>query len=150
MQTTKEKLLEACKNSVKSTMENIAITIQSCKNDLASETKSSAGDKHETGRSMLQLEMEKAGQQWLQVQQTHNLLSKISIEPSNGPIRLGSLVSTSNGVFFLAVSIGQLKVDSLSIFVISPSAPMGRLLIGKNIGDSFIWNAKEIQIYDIA
>ena len=149
MQTIKEKILNVCKATIASTLESIATTIQSCKNDLASETKSSAGDKHETGRAMLQLEMEKAGQQWLQVQQTQNLLSKVSILPSKGPARLGSLVFTSKGVFFVAVSVGQLTIEEQSIFAISPSAPTGKLLIGKNIGDSFVWNSKEIQIHDI-
>ena len=149
MQTIKEQLLETCKATIQKTLENTNATIASCKHDLASETKSSAGDKHETGRAMLQLEMEKAGQQWVQVQQTQILLSKVSILPSKGPVRLGSLVFSSNGVFFVAVSIGQLNIENQSFFVISPSAPIGKLLLGKNIGDSFFWNSKEIQIYDI-
>ena len=149
MQTIKERLLEACNATVQKTLETTNAIIASCKQDLNSETKSSAGDKHETGRAMLQLEMEKAGKQWVQVQQTQILLSKVSIQPSKGPVRLGSLVFTSNGVFFIAVSIGQLNIDGNSFFVISPSAPIGKLLIGKNIGDSFFWNSKEIEIYDI-
>ena len=92
-------------------METTNAIIASCKQDLNSETKSSAGDKHETGRAMLQLEMEKAGKQWVEVQQTQVLLSKVSIQPTKGPVRLGSLVHTSNGVFFLAVSIGKLDID---------------------------------------
>ncbi len=41
----------------------VAILHNPNKKALFSETKSSAGDKHETGRAMLQLEMEKTSQQ---------------------------------------------------------------------------------------
>ena len=56
---TKQKLFNACKEFVQDKLSTIEKTIQSNKSALNSETKSSAGDKHETGRAMLQLEMEK-------------------------------------------------------------------------------------------
>ena len=58
----KEQLYEACLLFVKNRLETVTNVIESNKKAMFSETKSSAGDKHETGRAMLQLEMEKAGQ----------------------------------------------------------------------------------------
>lgn len=57
----KEELYELCVDFVDSRLSTIQQTIESNQKALTSETKSSAGDKHETGRAMLQLEMEKAG-----------------------------------------------------------------------------------------
>ena len=76
----KKLLLEACFNFVLQKEGTILQSIQSNKNDLFSETKSSAGDKHETGRAMIQLEMEKASQQLLVVTEMKDILKKLSIE----------------------------------------------------------------------
>ena len=63
MLTLKESLFQQCEDFVNTRLQTIQIIISSHQKALSSETKSSAGDKHETGRAMLQLEMEKAGQQ---------------------------------------------------------------------------------------
>ena len=57
----KEALHASCVGFVEDRLETIQKTIQDIQMSLTSETKSSAGDKHETGRAMLQLEREKAG-----------------------------------------------------------------------------------------
>ena len=84
----KQKLLEACFHFVENKHKTISNSIASNKNDLFSETKSSAGDKHETGRAMIQLEMEKAGQQLAIVNQMKEVLVKISIENTSKVICL--------------------------------------------------------------
>ena len=71
---------------------------------MSSETKSSAGDKHETGRAMLQLEMEKAGQQLASVQQMQQTLAKINTLTSSTNIALGSVIKTSSACYFLSIS----------------------------------------------
>jgi len=101
---------------------------------LASETKSSAGDKHETGRAMLHLEREKAGQQLAEIQNVKAQLSKIDIEKSSDIINLGSVVYTTKANFFIAISAGELIVNNETFYAISPNTPMGQLLIGKSEG----------------
>jgi len=59
----KTQLLELCNQSLDTRLQNVLAVIEDIKQSLQSETKSSAGDKHETGRAMLQLEREKAGHQ---------------------------------------------------------------------------------------
>ena len=49
-------------------------------NDLASDHKSSAGDKHETGRAMIQLEQEKLSSQLSQFSQQKETISKLNAE----------------------------------------------------------------------
>ncbi|MDO6425302.1 hypothetical protein, partial [Saccharophagus degradans] len=78
--------------------------IQDYQEDLNSETKSSAGDKHETGRAMLQLEMEKLGQQYQTVLTQKNVLQKIDVSVKK-KAQVGSLVGTTSGLnYFLATS----------------------------------------------
>lgn len=58
----KETLFKQCVLFVNKRLQTIEEVLSSNQKALQAETKSSAGDKHETGRAMLQLEMEKASQ----------------------------------------------------------------------------------------
>lgn len=78
---------------------------------LQSETKSTAGDKHETGRAMLQLEREKLGRQLQEIEKERGVLSKINTEINSNTVGLGSVVYTSQGNYFIAVSAGNLQVN---------------------------------------
>ncbi|MFY0628835.1 MAG: 3-oxoacyl-ACP synthase [Flavobacteriaceae bacterium] len=131
-------------------MLTIEKTIQSHRSALSSETKSSAGDKHETGRAMLQLEMEKAGQQLVSIQQMKETLAKVDILKKSSVACLGSLIETNLGNYFLSISAGQLTVATNPYFAISVSSPIGKLLLGKKEGETLFLNGKEINIQKIS
>ena len=107
----KEVLFQQCEDFVNTRLQTIQTIISSHQKALRSETKSSTGDKHETGRAMLQLEMEKAGQQLAAVQQMQQTLAKITIFKSSGNIALGSIIETPSIYYFLSVSAGKLTVN---------------------------------------
>jgi len=127
-------LLKLCFDFVEHRYRTITDSIKEIQVSLASETKSSAGDKHETGRAMLHLEREKAGQQLAEIQNVKAQLSKIDIEKSSDIINLGSVVYTTKANFFIAISAGELIVNNETFYAISPNTPMGQLLIGKSEG----------------
>ena len=149
MLTLKEALFQQCEDFVNSRLQTIQTTISSHQKALRSETKSSAGDKHETGRAMLQLEMEKAGQQLAAVQQMQQTLAKINTLSSSANIALGSVIKTSSACYFLSISAGKLKEKETFYFAISTSSPIGKLLVGKKAEDTFTWNGKEITIESV-
>jgi transcription elongation GreA/GreB family factor len=122
------------------------MSIESNKNDLFSETKSSAGDKHETGRAMIQLEMEKAGQQLSEVIWMKEVLNRIDIKKNNDVISLGSLIITTKGNYFLAISVGKISVESLDYFAISSQSPIGKQLLGKKVGEFIAFNQAKILV----
>ena len=95
---TKSQLQEFCKSHVNSRISRIQKDIDSIQESLASETKSSAGDKHETGRAMLQLEREKLGQQLKEAEKMALILTRISITYKAKTIVLGSWVKNEGGV----------------------------------------------------
>ena len=150
MLTLKETLFQQCEAFVNTRLQTIQTTISSHQKALSSETKSSAGDKHETGRAMLQLEMEKAGQQLAAVQQMQQTLVKINSLKTTNNIALGSIVKTSSTHYFLSISAGTLKGKETEYFAISPSSPIGKLLVGKKAKDSFIWRGEEIKIVHVS
>ncbi|WP_392348689.1 3-oxoacyl-ACP synthase [uncultured Polaribacter sp.] len=145
----KEALFEQCEVFVNKRLYNIENVISSNQKALQSETKSSAGDKHETGRAMLQLEMEKAGQQLAGITQMKVVLSKIDILKTSKNACLGSVIITAKVSYFLSISAGQLVVADKSYFAISVSSPMGKLLLGKQEKEVISFNGKTIEIIGI-
>ncbi len=131
----KELLFNACSEFIEHRFQVIQHTINEIQTSLTSETKSSAGDKHETGRAMLQLEREKAGHQLAEIQKTKELLSKIDISNSTKKISLGSVVYTAQANYFIGISAGELKVENDKFYAISSSTPIGKLLMSKMVGD---------------
>jgi len=149
MKNIKEEIFLNCKKFVDDKLEIVNQIIISNQNALQSETKSSAGDKHETGRAMLQLEMEKASQQFSVISYMQEVLQKIDFQKKNEIVKLGSLIYTTKGTYFLAISVGQVNISGKDIFVISPSSPIGKLLLGKIIGEMIHFNGKQIEILEI-
>lgn len=72
------------------------------------ETKSSAGDKYETGRAMMQLEIEKQSVQLAEAMKLKHVLSQINPEKTTETIQSGSLVFTDQGNFYISISAGKL------------------------------------------
>ena len=145
----KQQLFEFCQQYVADRTIRIQNNIKDIQESLASETKSSAGDKHETSRAMLQLEREKLGQQLLEVERMAIILSRVSISMRTNAVLLGSLVKTSKRDYFLAISAGAYESDSDPVYCISRGAPIGKLLLGKSIGDVVDFDGEKIRISEI-
>lgn len=149
MMTVKEQLYEECKKFLYGRLNTVVERIANIQESLQSETKSSAGDKHETGRAMLQLEREKAGNQLSDIEKQQELFSKVTIDVSSEVARLGSLIVTDNGVYFLAISVGAIIINTNTYYAISPSSPIGKILLGKKEKDVLVFNNKTIIITGI-
>jgi len=144
----KENALRFCTKYVEDRLKRIKKNIEAIQEALSSETKSSAGDKHETGRAMLQLEREKLGAQLAEAEKMKQSLAKVTLQKKLETIGLGSLVKTSKANYFLAISAGELKYDGLSVFCISVATPIGQLLLGKKIGNRVFFNKEQIEILE--
>ncbi len=145
----KEQLYKFCENFIVDRITRIQTNIAGIQEALSSETKSSAGDKHETGRAMLQLEREKLGNQLAEAEKTKQLLSKVTTHGSIKKVGLGSVVYTSKSNYFIAISAGEYKKDEKQVYCISPSSPIGKLLLGKSVNDKTVFNGQEIHILEI-
>lgn len=106
----------------------------------ASEGKSTAGDKHETGRAMAQLEQEKTGNQLLETDRMMEQLSRITLPQEPEKISLGCLVQLNQTNLFLAVALGKIRVQQQEIMVISAASPLGQSLMGKCLHDTVTIN----------
>ena len=116
---------------------------------LLSETKSSAGDKHETGRAMIQLEIEKTGNQIKETEKEYEYFLKTNNKVILKNVGNGSIVITNENLFYISVSAGVFNHGSKSYYCVSQNSPIGLELTGKKIKDIFIFKNKKSQIRNI-
>jgi len=147
--TIKQQLYKQCLEFVDSRFQTIQNTIKEIQESLLSETKSSAGDKHETGRAMLQLEREKAGNQLAEIQKLKAILNKVNPEAKHQKVTLGSVVYTTQSNYFIAISAGEIVLNTEKFYAISQATPMAQLLISKTVGDEVIFRNTTIKITQI-
>ena len=103
------------------------------------DTKSSMGDKYETSREMLQQEINNLQIQMNEHLKSQKILKNINPNPHK-IVTLGSLVETEKGMFFIAISLGELSFNQEKIFVISAESPLAKAMNGKKTGESFVVN----------
>ncbi|MFN8417412.1 MAG: GreA/GreB family elongation factor [Cytophagaceae bacterium] len=135
--------LEALLNQKIGLLKNELVQVQASANE---ETKSSAGDKYETGRAMAQLEIERLTKSLADQESLQKQLQKAKNNESGTLVSTGSLVSTSVGIYYIAVSIGIVTIEQNKIMCISAESPIGKLLIGKSVGQSIEWNKQSMTI----
>lgn len=144
--TVREALYRYCETYIQDRYARIERQIQSLQQALISETKSSAGDKHETGRAMIQLEREKLGNQLAEVELLQQRFKKVPLEGASDQVALGSLVFTSQYHYYIGISAGKVSVEDQTFFAIAPNTPMGKLLMGKSQGACINFNGSEFCI----
>lgn len=101
----------------------------------SNETKSTAGDKHETALAMLQIEQANVGAQLQDVLEKKAALEKIDPALSSAKIVNGSLVKTDKGYLFISVASGKATIDGNPVIALSPQSPLGQKLVGLSTGD---------------
>ena len=116
-------------------------TLADLKESGSNETKSTAGDKHETAMAMLQIEQANVRGQLKEVQLQQAALEKINPALSPDIIIPGSLVKTNMGYFFLSVAAGKAFVDGYPVMALSPLSPLGQQLLLANKGRTVTINA---------
>lgn len=143
-------LVSYCTRFVEDQINHVQEVINSAKESAKNESKSSAGDKHETGKSLLQLEQENNAKLLNNMLSQKPVIKLLQDFIPTDKIELGSIVETSIGTYFIAIGIGVVKLDHGNYFVISPTAPVGKLFAGKQVGDVVKFNGKDIKIISVS
>ena len=112
-------------------------------------TKSSAGDKFETSRSTMQIEYDKLNNQLIQKKNQLKKIELLDTKKKYKSVNYGSLVITNTNKYLISIGLGQYIIYEHSVFAISLSSPIGRILLDKKKGDSFIFNNNAEKIIDI-
>lgn len=124
--------------------------IISAKESRDNETKSSVGDKFETGRTLMQMEVEKNRVQLNITEKLKAELSKIDIHRSFNKVEFGSLVKTNQNNYFISAALGKIELADEVYFCISLASPIGKLLQNKRVGNTVVFNGKADTIVEIS
>ena len=145
----KENLYQLCLKFIEQRIQTAETALEQAREASNDDTKSSAGDKFETTREMMQQDIARNKNLLFDGQHNQQLLISLQNAPHSDIVRNGSLVYTSNGLFYITISAGQIKIDDQLIFAISAVSPIGQLLIGKKADDSFSFNKNEYTIKEV-
>ena len=138
----KNRLLSHLHQAVDQKIATSKSMIDSAVESKTNETKSTAGDKYETGRAMMQAEQEKSEVRLAQSMYLKNVLNTIKTDHKHKLVQMGSLVSTKDHHYFISIGMGKIILKDHLIYAISPESPIGKLLLGKKVDDKFIFQEK--------
>jgi transcription elongation GreA/GreB family factor len=150
MSNLKQQLYVLCREYIRSHEAEIRKAISEAQEAANDETKSSAGDKFETGREVMQQEIDLNLTRLNELNKLKLALEKIPFDLTSDTVQPGSIVKTNNGNYYLAIGAGQLKVDGNTYYSISPAAPIGEKLSGQKAGSEFTFNGRQYVIESVS
>jgi transcription elongation GreA/GreB family factor len=133
--TFKKKIFDRCMSLLDDKIRSLENILRELEEGAQNDNKSSAGDKHETARAMMQLEQEKISNQLAEIILQRAALKKLE-NISGEVIKSGSLIGTNKGVLYLGISPAKISVEETNIFVLSSLSPLGQKLLGLKVGDT--------------
>jgi LPS O-antigen subunit length determinant protein (WzzB/FepE family) len=142
MTSINERLYALCSDYIKNLETEIKKTIAEVRESAHNETKSSAGDKYETAREVMQQEIDRNMARLNEVNKLKATLDAITPTPKGDTALPGSIVYTNNGNFFISISAGPLTLDDTRFYAISAASPIGAKLMAKKAGYTFDLNGK--------
>ncbi|MCT2561555.1 hypothetical protein [Chryseobacterium herbae] len=143
----KQELLNIIKTKITTKIQNFEDLIAETRAS-SNDTKSSMGDKYETGREMLQQEINNLQRQLNESLNQLAVIQKISTEPSD-KVQTGALVKTDKGLFYITVSVGEIISDTQKIMTVSAESPLVKAMLGKKSTEGFVINNIHQKIVDI-
>lgn len=147
--TFKEKVYERCVYLLNEKILSLRKVLDDLKESASNETKSTAGDKHETALAMLQIEQKNIGIQLDHLLNQQNSLYRMASPHHHSTVMQGSLVKTNRGYFYLSIPLGKFEVDGVPITAISLQSPLGSQLIRSVTSQSLTINGATYTIESI-
>ena len=145
----KQALYDECIAYVNRRIDTIQDAIMSAREAADEETKNSTGDKYETGRAMMQIEIENNVVQLKEAQRLSDEIRMIRPGRHTDDAQPGSLVVTNNGTFYLAIGAGKITLEDKDYFAVALTSPVGQQLMGRKSGESFELNGRKFVIEQV-
>jgi len=148
-------LYDLCADFIETKRQTIQHTIVEIQHSLTSETKSSAGDKHETGRAMLQLEREKIGNQLAEIDKQ---IEGYKAETEKLTVNIQNINNEIEGLEFVvprhqgsALTVHNFKTGNFGVFGDYPELDIVQkkdMVYGRFINDNDIKERKKVCVIE--
>ena len=145
----KTEVINTIKQKLSDKEKGLAEAIKMVQDSSNNNSKSTAGDKHDTERAMAQLEIEKLQKQYAVLIEDIKQFNKSEKGGLSETVSLGSLVQLNHMFLFISCGLGKIDVDNKTVFSVSLEAPIAKQIIGKKIGDEILINNVKNKIISI-
>ena len=146
----RQTVLRIIESRIQARLDDLSSAILIAQESRNGEEKSSAGDKYETGRAMVQIELENLGKQVALVEKQLLDLKRWSKTPESLSAVGGHLLHLSGKPsIFLGPSLGLIQSEGTAFMAVSVSAPLGQRLLGMKPGESRGFNGVEYVLEEL-
>ncbi len=145
----KRKVHEACAQYLDEKISTLKSEMNDLVSSAANDSKSTAGDKHETARAMMQQEQQRLGEQLREAEIQRTILARLNDITKFPRIIEGSLIFTDRNTFYISIPLGKIEVDKNDIFVISAQSPLAIKMLGKQQGEKIEQNTTIYTIEEV-
>ncbi len=148
----KSQLFKHCHEFVNKRIENLNAAITNSQESANQESKSTAGDKHDTSRAMMQLEVERLSAQLANAEKMLIELKQAEHLQSEKNNLAGKIIQTDYAAYFVAVAAGKISVNDKDYFIVSSDSPVVSEIKKRRKapdGEFFELNGKQIRIAEI-
>jgi len=150
MNTSKDKIYQTAIAQVKEKISLLSQERKAINDGILEDTKSSAGDKFETGRETMSADLMTVENQLKQANQVFDELCRLqSIKNISPTVQEGSLVQLGQDNYLISVGLGQVSVEGEKYFLLSKDSPLGEILLGNKKGDKVEFRGKSILISEL-
>lgn len=145
----KKQLLQLCIDAQLKRVEHARKAMDDAQQSANSEERSTAGDKYDTSRAMSQNVRDMNARQLQEALKDLAVLQQINPETACHKPVLGSIVQTSGGNYFIAISGGPYLINNETFYALSTAAPLSQALIHAKTGDTVLFRGKPLTINHI-
>jgi transcription elongation GreA/GreB family factor len=145
----KQQLLQICVDHQLKRVAYARKAMDDAQQSANSEERSTAGDKYDTSRAMSQNVRDMNARQLQEALKDLAILQQINPQLGSESVAVGSVVKTSAGNYFVAISGGPYTVLHETYYSLSTAAPLGQILLGKKTGDTFLFRGKTFSVLEV-
>lgn len=145
----KKNLINKATEVVEEKIKELKEEILDLQDSMNADEKSTAGDKHETSRAIIQNEIEQLGRQLNSHEQHLRMFKGIDFDHTHDYVESGAFVITNKYHLFLGISLGKLEVEGDDIQFVSMESPIAQALLKKKVGDKIDFHDDTIEVMEI-
>ena len=149
MQQFKQKVSQHYRQLLDDKIASLQKVLDDLKESGANETKSTAGDKHETALAMLQIEQANKRAQMQELLEQKAALNKIDPTIITVQVTNGTLIKTNKGYLFMSAALGKAVVEGTTVITLSAQSPLGKILMGLKKGAVASFNQTQYIVEEI-
>lgn len=146
----REIILKHLMGHVDKDLEEAKARMASLKESLGAESKSSAGDKHETGRAMIHLEQERVQDTVGRLEHMRGVLVQRATQgKAIQRVSPGALVETTGPWVLVGIPMGKVQLPDALVLCVGAEAPLAQKWHGAQPGDQVVLGSQQLTIQAI-